>query len=49
MQYSYSLQGKQDNYLYIGCTYDLKKKLELHHSDKVRLTAKRLSLTFDIL
>lgn len=42
MQYVYVLQSQLDNNLYIGCTVDLKKRLELHNAKKVTSTKKRV-------
>lgn len=42
MQYVYVLQSQQDFDFYIGCTYDLKKRLILHNAKKVSATAKRV-------
>ncbi|MFA6416055.1 MAG: GIY-YIG nuclease family protein [Candidatus Paceibacterota bacterium] len=41
MQYVYILKSDEDDELYIGCTKDLKKRVELHNSKKVPSTEKR--------
>lgn len=41
MQFVYVLYSKTDNMVYIGCTNDLKKRLELHNAKKVRSTKLR--------
>src|SRR3989344_6093947 len=47
MHYVYVLQSKVDSDLYIGCTNDLKKRLEMHNAKKILSTAKRAP--FDII
>ena len=42
MQYVYILKSKVDGEIYIGCTNDLKNRLGLHNSKKVRSTSKRV-------
>ena len=42
MQYVYILKSKHDKELYVGCTHDLKKRVILHNSKKVKSTAKRV-------
>lgn len=42
MQYVYVLQSKIDKDFYIGCTYDLKKRLLLHNAKKIASTKKRV-------
>ena len=44
MQYVYVLQSKKDGDLYVGCTTDLKKRLQLHNAKKVTSTKKRTPL-----
>ena len=41
MQCIYVLQSKPDMKMYIGCTNDLKKRLELHNLGKVSSTQHR--------
>ena len=41
MQYVYILKSDEDEELYIGCTSDLKNRVELHNSQKVPSTKKR--------
>jgi putative endonuclease len=41
MQYVYVLQSKKDDDMYIGCTNDLRKRLKLHNSGKVKSTKLR--------
>ena len=41
MQYTYVLQSKKDNDLYIGCTKNLKERLKLHNAKKVASTKQR--------
>jgi putative endonuclease len=41
MQYVYILQSKKDGLLYVGCTEDVKKRIELHNSGKVASTKSR--------
>ena len=41
MQYVYILKSDWDEELYIGCTSDLKKRVELHNSKRVPSTRKR--------
>ena len=38
MYYVYILQSEKDRKLYVGCTGDLKKRIELHNSGKVLST-----------
>ena len=42
MQYVYVLQSQKDHDLYIGCTYDLKKRLVLHNAKKIASTKNRV-------
>ncbi|MEK9201535.1 MAG: GIY-YIG nuclease family protein [Patescibacteria group bacterium] len=42
MQYVYILKNEYDKELYVGCTHDLKKRVVLHNSKKVKSTAKRV-------
>ena len=44
MQYVYILRSRKDNDFYIGCTNDIKKRLELHNSGKVESTKNRKPL-----
>ena len=44
MQYVYILKSKKDNDLYVGCTKDVKTRMELHNSGKVESTSKRRPL-----
>ena len=44
MQYVYVLKSKVDDDLYIGCTNNIKERLKLHNSNKVRSTVKRTPL-----
>ena len=44
MQYVYILRSKKDGHLYIGCTNDLKKRLELHNKGLVESTYLRRPL-----
>ncbi len=44
MQYVYVLRSKTDNDLYIGCTKDLRKRIELHNSGKIMATRNRKPL-----
>ena len=44
MNYVYILQSIRDNKLYIGCTSDLKKRIELHNSGKVESIKNRKPL-----
>ena len=41
MHFVYILQSKSDMKMYVGCTNDLKKRLELHNSGKVSSTKYR--------
>lgn len=41
MYYVYILQSKRDRKLYIGCTNNLRKRLEMHNSGKVFSTQYR--------
>jgi len=41
MQYVYILKSDDDEELYIGCTKDLKTRVELHNYKKVASTKKR--------
>ena len=45
MQYVYVLQSKKDYDLYIGCTNDIRKRLQLHNAKKVPSTTKRVPLS----
>ena len=45
MQYVYILRSSSDKHLYVGCTSDLRKRIKLHNSSKVKSTKKRLPLT----
>lgn len=47
MWYVYILQSKYDNYLYVGLTNDLKKRLKLHNGGKVYST--RLRRPFELI
>jgi putative endonuclease len=44
MFYTYVLQSKRDQRLYIGYTQDLQKRIELHNIGKVLATKARLPL-----
>lgn len=44
MQYVYILKSKRDENLYIGCTKDIKARLELHNSGKVESTKNRVPM-----
>ena len=44
MWYVYVLRSKRDNKLYIGCTDDLRKRVELHNAGKVPATKLRRPL-----
>jgi putative endonuclease len=44
MQYVYILKSEQDGELYVGCTNDLKRRIELHNSKKVTSTKNRVPL-----
>lgn len=41
MQYLYILKSTVDDELYVGCTNNLKKRIELHNSKKVYSTSSR--------
>ena len=45
MYFTYVLQSEKDSQLYIGFTKDLKGRIELHNSGKVRSTAERRPLS----
>ena len=45
MHYVYILQSKKDDKLYIGCTNDLKKRIEMHNIGKVFSTQNRKPMT----
>lgn len=40
----YILQSKVNKYLYVGCTNDLKNRMEMHNSGKVESTKNRMSV-----
>ena len=41
MHYVYVLRSKKDEYLYTGCTNDLKQRFAMHNSKKVASTSSR--------
>lgn len=45
MHYVYVLQSEGDSNLYVGCTHDLKRRIELHNSKKVQSTKNRTPFT----
>ncbi|MBW2075805.1 MAG: GIY-YIG nuclease family protein [Deltaproteobacteria bacterium] len=46
MYYTYVLQSKKDNKFYIDFTKDLKNRLAIHNSGKIRATAVDLVNSF---
>ena len=42
MQYVYVLLSDKDKLFYTGCTHDLKERLKLHNSGKVKSTCDRI-------
>ncbi len=42
MYYVYVLKSKKDRYFYVGCTQNLRKRLEEHNTAKVRSTRNRV-------
>jgi putative endonuclease len=44
MHYVYILRSNKDNKMYIGCTSNLQKRLDLHNSGKVPATTRRRPL-----
>jgi putative endonuclease len=47
MQYVYILKSKKNSELYVGCTKDIKKRIELHNSGKVFST--KLNLPYYLI
>jgi len=47
MNFVYVLKSKKDGNLYIGCTEDIKKRLEYHNSGRVKSTKSRVP--FEVL
>jgi len=41
MHYVYVIQSKDDKKLYVGCTANLRKRIEMHNSGKVNSTRSR--------
>ncbi len=41
MQYVYILRSKKDGNLYVGCSKDIKQRLELHNKGQVESTKRR--------
>ena len=41
MNYVYILQSIKDSNLYVGCTFDLKKRIGMHNAGKVESTKNR--------
>lgn len=41
MYYVYILQSQKDGELYIGCTYNLRRRIMLHNKGKVEATKRR--------
>jgi len=44
MHYVYVLQSDLDRHLYVGCTQDLRQRMQMHNDGKISSTKKRAPL-----